>query len=501
MWFSNIDERPLLRIHAERLRKSRSIFMINVLRYSETLDDNDDLGSPTSSSGSTAITSIPLTQLNLSHLDEGYGSITESVGSLHQLKPISRSNGVPGAQGYLPNIDDLTMPTSAGASDSGSPSGIGYQDPDRLAHSVWFRAPAHIKAERDGLELTYRHNVATRNFIALLYGKPMVGRELSEMLVDLHSAMRTYYELNSEDQRPDITRIIVQYLLDRKLEDVSGDICAALGLLRWCEQPHVLWEQGYLEAFVHCVGMMSEHAFRIDQCRSLSTVTRHNLDTAYTALQLKLINAEERLATFDFIEIWEARGVAANHPACKAFNAFRRFLTDFYGSVYSVWPPPPGPSGRWLTRRIVRRLQQDFGAVFDYLVDRDIAWCGDEARPNRKWEMISRVPRAEEFRADSPRLPITDMLVSFDSRHKYEHLPRPYPLLPQDVQAFAKAQPAKKSLFGGLKKAKAAATRDPKEQFQMSLAFNGATNINRLGTAFEGQHFPCPLFLTKPSLD
>ncbi|KAJ9657692.1 hypothetical protein H2201_008098 [Coniosporium apollinis] len=337
------------------------------------------------------------------------------------------------------------MLMSAGASDAGSPSGLTYRDPDRLDYSVWFQAPAHVKAQRDVHELTYRHNIATRNFIALLYGKPMVGRELYEMLSDLRSAMETFFELNPEDQRPDITRIIVQYLLDRKLDDTSNDMGAALGLLRWCEQPHVMWEQGYLEAFVHCTGMMSEPVMQTDQFRTLSRVTRHNLETAYTALQLKLIHAEERLATFDFVEIWKAQSVVTNHPACKAFSAFRKFLTEFYGSTHGVWPPQPGPSGRWLNRRIAQRLQQDFGAVYDYLIDRDIVWCGNEARPNRKWEMISRVPRPDVFRADSPSLPVTDMLVSFDSRHKYEHLPRPYPLLPQDVQPSAKAQLAKKT--------------------------------------------------------
>lgn len=466
--------------------------MINVLRFSENLEERDDLGASASSSRSNTTTSIPLTQSNLSHLDEGYGSISPSVRSFHQFNPLSKANGSPALQGYLPNIDDFTMPISAGASDTGSPSGLLCRDPDRLDYSVWFQAPAHVKAKRDGHELAYRHNIATRNFIALLYGKPMVGRELHEMLSDLHSAMVTFYELNPEDQRPDITRIIVQYLLDRKLDEVSGDIGAALGLLRWCEQPHVMWEQGYLEAFVHCAGMMSEPVIQTGQLHSLSRVTVHNLETAYTALQLKIINAEEKLATFDFAEIWEARSVAANHPACKASNAFRKFLIEFYGSIYRVWPPQPASSGRWLSRRIVRRLQQDFGAVYDYLVDRDIVWYGDEARPNRKWEMISRVPRPEVFRADSPSLPMTDMLVSFDSRHKYEHLPRPYPLLPQDLQSPMRTQPAKRSFFIGLKKAKAAAARDPKEQFQLSLAFNGATNINRLGTAFEGRSHHSP---------
>ena len=39
--------------------------------------------------------------------------------------------------------------------------------------------------------------------------------------------------------------------------------------------------------------------------------------------------------------------------------------------------------------------------------------------------------RAGGFEADSPGFPITDMLIGFDSSQKLDHIPHPYPLLPE----------------------------------------------------------------------
>jgi hypothetical protein len=50
----------------------------------------------------------------------------------------------------------------------------------------------------------------------------------------------------------------------------------------------------------------------------------------------------------------------------------------------------------------------------------------------------------------------------------------------------AKTHEKKRKFFGGFKKAKEGAVPPPKAQFQVSLAFNEATNISRLGTDFKG---------------
>ncbi|KAF2102720.1 hypothetical protein NA57DRAFT_31576 [Rhizodiscina lignyota] len=305
------------------------------------------------------------------------------------------------------------------------------------------------------------------------------------MLSDLQNVMDTFYELNDHNERRDSTQDIIYYLSERNLDDVRDNLKAALGLLAWCEMPGVRWEEGYTETFVHCVGMMTSDTVEMPEFKSLSRPSRHNLEYAYNSLQLRIIEAEEKLSSFNFNELWDVEGVAPNSEAMRSFDAFRAFLLNYYGREYHGWPPRK-TQGRWLTRTIAGRLQRDFGLMYDYFVDRDVAWDVSEARATRKWEMVRTRP-SSEFSADSSGLPLTDMLVAFDSKHKYQHIPYPYPLLPQAATP-QKAAPIKKGLFGGLKKAKAVAQRDPKEHFQTSLAFNGATNINRFGFPTEDNH-------------
>ncbi|KAF1814168.1 hypothetical protein P152DRAFT_375075, partial [Eremomyces bilateralis CBS 781.70] len=340
------------------------------------------------------------------------------------------------------------------------------------------------------------------------------------MLSDLQTVMDNYYELNDPSQRRNSVDMVVNYLADRKLDDVRGNLDAALGLLAWCEQETVRWEEGFVEAFVHTVGMMTEDTIHSAAFKQISPVTRHNLVNAYNSLQLRVLSAEEQLTNFDFTDMYtnllgtqSAGHVSKDHPALLAFRNFQFFLWQFYQRTYGEWPPPPSsanrprgnsgitqnnPDGRasWLSRTIALRLQEDFGAMYDYLVDRNAAWDADEMRPSRKWQIVSTKPRSGSFDADVGGFPFTDMVVSWDLRKDYLHIPHPLPLLPVSraslhgetgLNGNEKKGAKNKFLgsFGGFKKGKAVTVKDPKEQFQISLAFNGATNINRLGTTFE----------------
>ncbi|KAF2402973.1 hypothetical protein EJ06DRAFT_472442 [Trichodelitschia bisporula] len=305
------------------------------------------------------------------------------------------------------------------------------------------------------------------------------------MLSDLQNVIDTYYELNDPSERWNSAQVLVQYLTQRGLDDVRGNVQAALGLLAWSEQPNVMWDAGYLEAFVHCVGIMSQRTMETREYKNLTQMTRHKLQHAYNAMQLKLLEAEERLSRFDFNEMWEMDGVAGDHPARRSFEAFRDFLYCFYASEYGSWPPAETDhQGHWLTYSLVQRLQADFGAMYDYLVDRNIRWDANEERPTRKWEMVCNRP-GENFEADTPGLPLTNMLIGFDSSQKYDHIPHPYPLLPAGKSSGSKSASSKRNIFGIKRSKEAAATLDAKAQYQMALAYNTATNINRLGSSFE----------------
>lgn len=334
--------------------------------------------------------------------------------------------------------------------------------------------------------------MATRNYLALLYGLPLIGNDYLEMLCDLHKVMDTYYELNDPSEQWNSASVIAHYISSKQLDDVRNNLPAALGLMGWSEQQNVRWEGGYIEGFVHTVGMMSPKTPQMKEFKVLSSVTKHKLNNACNALQLRLIEAEERLANFDFPELWYAEGVIPGQAPQKAFDEFRSFLNTFYSTVWGSWPPKDTDhQGHWLSRSVVNRLQNDLGALYDYIVDRDIKWDSSEERHTRKWEMISEAPfRGGSFTPDMPGLPLTTMLVGFDSSMRFEHIPHPYPLLPQS-NSTTKEKSAKKGFFSKLSSKstkETPAVAGPKEQYQMALAFNAATNVDRLGPSFKGTY-------------
>ena len=96
--------------------------------------------------------------------------------------------------------------------------------------------------------------------------------------------------------------------------------------------------------------------------------------------------------------------------------------------------------------------------------------------------MINR--KTEDFRANLPELPLSDMLVAWDTKHGYAHIPHAYPLLPRDVPQSRVAP--KKGLFSTLKKPKTDSTKDAKTHLQLSIVFSDATNIDKLDSSISG---------------
>ncbi|KAH7048342.1 hypothetical protein B0J12DRAFT_741073 [Macrophomina phaseolina] len=440
---SHNEPRPMLRVHIDKLQEARSSFLSNLVTYGEI--EQEDYSPPPSVTGSaTSPPACPLTSSNLGYLDE-----------------------------------DTISPTRD-PSDRASSADLSNQEVE-VTHEIWFPAPSYIKTPH----AQRRHHVATRNFLALLYNKPIVGSDLFEMLSELQMVMDIMYELNEPNRRPNTAAIIVDYIVERRLDDVRGSLTNALGLLAWSEKLDVGWDQGYLESFVHAVGMLTRSSFDRPEFKRLSPVTRHNLEKAYNGMQIKVLNAEEKLSTFAFPELWHLPNVVANSPAFRASESFRDWLKRYFARTFEQWPPKTHQHGHWVTRELVHKLQGDFGAIYDVLINRDIVWTDNEARHTRKWEMVSKTAMTDIFSPDLPGMPITDMLISFDNQHGYLHIPHPYPLLPRRVSSLTAAPAKKKNIFGIGKKDKTASPRDPSEHMKISLAFGDATNINKLGMMLE----------------
>ncbi|KAK1997587.1 hypothetical protein LX36DRAFT_608499, partial [Colletotrichum falcatum] len=345
----------------------------------------------------------------------------------------------------------------------------------QISYEMYFPTPANM-SKTDQL----RGHITTRNIFALLYHASLVGLSLHQALSDLHMRLDAYMPPDSDN-----VGMILNYLSARGIDDVRNDPETAVSLLAWSEGSAVRWEEGWRESFLHCAGMYCQ----LDQCadfKELTPITRALLERACLETQLRVQAAEERLSEFQYSDMWPATGVGG--PAKAAAERLQRFLQNHYAQAYGAWPPAlatglPDSDGEdiWLTRDVAQALQRDFGALYDYLVNRDIVWDMSEARSGRKWMMQSEKDKGFDADAD---MPMTDMLVEYDNKQRFPHIPHPYPLVPESIHPAPVAKET--SMFK--KKSGAAAGNGGRAggalERRVQLAYTEATNIYVLGSDF-----------------
>jgi hypothetical protein len=316
-----------------------------------------------------------------------------------------------------------------------------------------------------------RHHLTTRNVLALLLNRSLVGLNFYQALIDLQTRLQVYLPIDM-----DCVGIIIDYLESNKLIDVRNDPAAAAGLLGWSEENAVQWHEGWREAFIHCAGMYGRLS-GLPELRDVSQVSRALLEHSHLELEVRIQDAGERLVSFNFDDVWPVQSTQPP-PARTSFDRFRQFLRQFYETTYRAWPPrsAQAKAGIWLSRDLVRSMQQDFGALYDYLVDRDVTWTEVKVGSKEKARIVSKTNRAM-FRADSDDLRMTDLLNGFDSRNHCEHIPHPCPLVPPSMPA----QYSSKASFFGSKKAKGL---DKKTAF----AYSEASNVFVLGSEFNSNN-------------
>jgi hypothetical protein len=264
------------------------------------------------------------------------------------------------------------------------------------------------------------------------------------------------------------------YITQKGLDDVRNDPSSAISLLAWSEKRSVRWQEGWRESFVHSTGM--QHRLEeVPELRLVTPITWALLERASLEVQVRVHSVAERLVDFNFTDMWPAMS-SVPPPERSSFERLRHFLTSYYSNLHGSWPIP-GPDGeeQWLTRGVVNNLQRDFGALYDYLVDRDVQWDCSGDRSSRKWNIVCNSTKI--FNVDTPELPITDILVAFDNRHKFPHIPHPYPLVPESVRYTMQND----SMYKGSKKS---AAGDKMAERKAALAYTESTNIYILGSDF-----------------
>ena len=341
----------------------------------------------------------------------------------------------------------------------------GITDEDDVS-PVMYELSFPVPADASPAEVL-RHHLTTRNVFALLMNKAIVGLDFGQTLKDLHRRLLQYMPPETG-----CAGMIKRYLVDNELNDVRNDPTMAAGLLVWSEEPSVCWSEGWREGFVHCVGMYPRLS-AMAEMGTLSLLSQALLERAHDELHVRIGTAEDRLSSFDFRDVWPVGSVLP--PAARSsFDSFHQFLRQFYEKAYKTWPVPGTQENGngWLTRPLVNRLQRDFGALYDDIVDRDVIWEMSGHRSERRPIIVSRKKRAT-FRADSNGPPITDLLVAFDDKNGFPHIPHPYPLLPTSIPM----QHARKRSLFDFKPTKSIENRT-------ALSYAEATNIFVLGPRF-----------------
>ena len=336
----------------------------------------------------------------------------------------------------------------------------------QISYEIYFPAPMN-QSKTD----TLRHQVTTRNVFALLYQASLVGLNLFQALNDLHERLEIYMPPET-----DAAGLIIDYLVTKGIDDVRNNPSASAALLAWSESQGVRWEEGWREAYVHSAGMYNKLEGVAD-FRYVTPITRALLERASLEVQVRVNNCEDRLTDFDFGDMWPMMS-SQPPPARASFERLRKFFIDHFQTTYESWPPMASSGeDQWLSRDLAQKLQKDFGALYDYLVNREISWDCSEERSGRKWNIVNAGNRA--FDADSADLPFTDILVAFDNRHKYPHIPHPYPLVPESISVKA----SKENMFKANKKS-AKPAEDKMAERKAALAYTESTNIYLLGTDF-----------------
>ncbi|KAF4454020.1 hypothetical protein F53441_3404 [Fusarium austroafricanum] len=307
----------------------------------------------------------------------------------------------------------------------------------QVLYEMHFPPPQNIK----GID-QLRHQLTTRNFFALLLNASIVGLSLHEALSDLHVRLDSYMPPNNDNVGQ-----LVRYIYNRGLDDVRNNPSTAVSLLVWAEEPDVRWEEGWRECFTHCVGMY-DLVQKYKDFKRVSSTTMKLMEMANKEMQDRVQAAEERLAGFRYQDIWAFTPKIG--PELKAIERLKDMLLQHFEREYGSWPPSqsarsdsrsghsvsPAGSDTWLTRTLVMKLQRDFWELYDSIVDRDVGWGSLDIQYGSRLMMMSK-SRRKAIEADTRELNITGMLIKFDDKHCFPHIPHPYPLLPGSTSAAA----------------------------------------------------------------
>lgn len=247
---------------------------------------------------------------------------------------------------------------------------------------------------------SFAYHLSTRNFIAWVYRRPLVGGYLGETLAELFGCMQ-------ELRRPDVDNLvdIIDYMEGQGYMDMRNDPYTAIAVLHLAESFRL--KGMYVDAFTHCVGMFSQ----LDQTPGyhlVSEASKKLLSKAKADLDSRLGRASAQLRDFARDDLVLSFGMPRAHV-----DKIRDFLLGFYSLKFGKYPPPPSSKGGGLDKDVYHTMRNDFECLRQLLVD------------ERSTHKSTSKRRAE---ADVIRI-----LTAYDFQRGHDTLQNPLPLLPSAV--------------------------------------------------------------------
>ncbi|KAI1376741.1 hypothetical protein F4677DRAFT_445063 [Hypoxylon crocopeplum] len=261
---------------------------------------------------------------------------------------------------------------------------------------------------RSDKKQAYKYHLATRNFLAFVFRRSVVGENLGAALITL---MHSMHEFRTHDV--DNVQDMMSYLDEEGYLNLRHHPTHALAILRLAETFQL--RDLFINAFAHCCGM-SDRLLAAPEYQFVSPGTRKLIRCARVEMNLRLGQSASMLGTFLQHELSEAH-LGLYSGAQAHIKRFRTLLHDFYTAKFGSYPPPSvDPRTTIFPADVFRTMRTDFEALFQYLVDETFD-----------------TTQSSPFLAQGG-ICTWQSVQSFDMRHEFKTLYHPLPLLPRVPQ-------------------------------------------------------------------
>ncbi|GAB7343950.1 hypothetical protein MBLNU457_1896t2 [Dothideomycetes sp. NU457] len=260
----------------------------------------------------------------------------------------------------------------------------------------------------------FHWHITTRNLFAWMMNKPIVGASLGKAFIDLQERMLLL--------RPATTNNVgdcLAYAENMGYLEFAHSPDYALAFLRFAEQYQIrdLW----IDAFCHCVGM-NDSLCLSSEYDNISNVTKALISRASLEMDLHLGRVSRALGNILEDEL-SGTFLGLSGPERAHMDRFRSHLHSYYVAKHGYWPPPADAA---FDKDLLINMCNEFYDLYDYLVDTESTY-----------ELANQKA--------SGGLCVLQNVNAFNTRHNYEPLEHPLPLLP-DAQHLERSVQGQRAL-------------------------------------------------------